>query len=128
MILVDSTSQAWDIEVRTAGTLYATAVGGGGPTSILINDFILSSTTYSLSLNVVINGSPNIVQTNTSFSSNPTRITLFTPGAVPYYLEIVNGQMVTVLATTMDTQDFQIFREVIIPARKNQYIVAFVST
>jgi hypothetical protein len=128
MILVDTSSQAWDIEVRTAGTLYATAVGGSGPTSVLINDFTIPSTTYSLSLNVVINGTPNIVQTPTTFSSNPTRITLHTPGLVAFYLEIVNGQMLTTSATFNDAQDFQIFREAIIPVPKNQYIVIFVST
>lgn len=94
MILVDSSSQAWNVAVNNSGVLTTTAVGGGGPTSVLLND-LTPTTTYIVT--ILTSGDLKTVVTSTS--SNPTGYILSSPGGSLYNLQILNGLLETTPAS-----------------------------
>lgn len=95
MILVDSSSQAWDIEVDIHGVLFPKAIAGGGATSILINDSILA-VTYALTIGT----NAELIRTQVTHTSQPTSITVLNPASLPYSIQIANGVLGTASAST----------------------------
>jgi len=91
LILVDSSSQAWDVEIDSNEKRSSTAVAGTGPTTVPLNDQVLA-VTYLLSITT----KGNLIYNETTYNSTtPNSITLHDPSGNAFLLFISNGAMFT---------------------------------
>lgn len=98
--LTDSNSQQWRIDVVESGgsAAYAlTAVGGTGPTSLLVFDSV-NNVFYNLSIFLIAPGQPELELTAASLGVT-TSITMTAVSGAVYFLTVQNGALVVVLFT-----------------------------
>jgi len=87
LVLVDSSSQAWDVEVDSNGYRNSTAISGSGPTTVVLNDQVLAA---SYLLSITTRG--NLIYSATIYNSiSPNSIRLHNPSGNVFLLSISAG-------------------------------------